>query len=58
MEMLTILGFVTFATMAVFGAVDMIVTKSGKWYVLEANTACGLENTTLEKYVEQFKHLV
>lgn len=24
MEMLTILGFVTFATMAVFGAVDMI----------------------------------
>ena len=41
-----------------FGAVDMIVTKSGKWYVLEANTACGLENTTLEKYVEQFKQLI
>lgn len=37
-----------------FGAVDLIKTKLGKWYVLEANTACGLEGTTLEKYAEQF----
>ena len=41
-----------------FGAVDMMVTKAGVWYVLEVNTACGLENTTLEKYVEQFKQFV
>jgi glutathione synthase/RimK-type ligase-like ATP-grasp enzyme len=41
-----------------FGAVDIIQGKDGNWYVLEVNTACGLEGTTLEKYVEQFKQYV
>lgn len=42
-----------------FGAVDLIQgAKDKKWYVLEVNTACGIENTTLEKYVEQFKGVV
>lgn len=40
-----------------FGAVDIIETKKGDVYVLEVNTACGLEGTTLEKYAEQFKAL-
>lgn len=40
-----------------FGAVDIIETAKGVPYVLEVNTACGLEGTTLEKYVEQFKAL-
>lgn len=38
-----------------FGAVDIIKGVDDKWYVLEVNTACGLEGTTLEKYVEIFK---
>lgn len=37
-----------------FGAVDIVVKKDGTPYVLEVNTACGLEGTTLDKYVEQF----
>lgn len=37
-----------------FGAVDVIRGRDGKFYVLEVNTACGLEGTTLEKYVEKF----
>lgn len=41
-----------------FGAVDLILTKSGRWYVLEVNTACGLEGTTLDKYAEQLKGLL
>lgn len=41
-----------------FGAVDLITEKaSGKAYVLEVNTACGLAGTTLDKYVEVFKRL-
>lgn len=36
-----------------FGAVDLIQNRKG-FYVLEVNTACGLEGTTLEKYVEAF----
>lgn len=40
-----------------FGAVDIIETKKGDVYVLEVNTACGLEGTTLEKYAEQFRAL-
>lgn len=40
-----------------FGAVDLIKTKMGKWYVLEVNTACGLEGTTLKKYAEQFQNI-
>ena len=38
-----------------FGAVDVIHGSDGNWYVLEVNTACGLEGTTLEKYVQQFE---
>ena len=39
-----------------FGAVDLIYNaKQDKYYVLEVNTACGLEGTTLDKYVEAFK---
>lgn len=38
-----------------FGAVDLIETKKGECFVLEVNTACGLEGTTLEKYKEQFQ---
>ena len=41
-----------------FGAVDLIFGVDRRWYVLEVNTACGLEGTTLEKYVEQFKQYV
>ena len=42
-----------------FGAVDMIYSKQeDKFYVLEVNTACGLEGTTLDKYVEVFKEFV
>lgn len=37
-----------------FGAVDLIVTSKKEAYVLEINTACGLEGLTLEKYVENF----
>lgn len=38
-----------------FGAVDIIRGTDGNWYVLEVNTACGLEGTTLEKYVAKFQ---
>ena len=41
-----------------FGAVDIILGKNGIWYVLEVNTACGLEGTTLEKYCEQFRKFI
>ncbi len=41
-----------------FGAVDIICTKQLEWFVLEVNTACGLEGTTLEKYTEIFKEFV
>lgn len=41
-----------------FGAVDILTTKKGKVYVLEVNTAPGLEGTTLEKYVEQFQKVI
>lgn len=38
-----------------FGAVDIIKGVDDRWYVLEVNTACGLEGTTLGKYVEVFQ---
>ncbi len=41
-----------------FGAVDLLMDYNGDFYVLEVNTACGLEGTTLEKYVEQFKKVM
>ena len=37
-----------------FGAVDVIV-KDNKPYILEVNTAPGIEGTTLDKYIEYFK---
>lgn len=41
-----------------FGAVDVVYGKDGKFYILEVNTAPGLEGTTLQKYVEVFKEFV
>ena len=39
-----------------FGAVDVLYKeKKNKAYVLEINTAPGLEGTTLENYIQQFK---
>lgn len=39
-----------------FGAVDMIYnSRLGKYFVLEVNTAPGLEGTTLERYAKAFK---
>ena len=41
-----------------FGAVDILETPNGKGWVLEVNTACGLEGTTVEKYVEAIKGVI
>lgn len=41
-----------------FGAVDVVYGTDGKFYILEVNTAPGLEGTTLQKYVEVFKEFV
>lgn len=41
-----------------FGAVDVVHGTDGKFYILEVNTAPGLEGTTLQKYVEVFKEFV
>jgi len=38
-----------------FGAVDIIQDKHGKYYVLEVNTAPGLEGKTVELYAEAFR---
>lgn len=40
-----------------FGAVDIILDKSGVAYVLEINTAPGLEGKTVESYVNSLKAL-
>lgn len=41
-----------------FGGVDVIWNdKEGKAYVLECNTACGLEDRTAERYAEAFRQL-
>ena len=41
-----------------FGAVDIIYNeKENQYYVLEVNTAPGLEGTTLIKYAERFSKL-
>lgn len=37
-----------------FGAVDLVLTEQGEYKVLEVNTACGLEGTTLERYTQAF----
>jgi hypothetical protein len=39
-----------------FGAVDIIQDKHGKYYVLEVNTAPGLEGKTVELYAEAFRN--
>lgn len=42
-----------------FGAVDIVYNRRRETaYVLEVNTACGLEGTTLTKYVEAFTNLI
>lgn len=42
-----------------FGAVDIGYNeREGKAFVYEVNTACGLEGTTLERYVEKLQSLV
>ncbi len=39
-----------------FGAVDLIIGDDGNYYILEVNTAPGLQtDTSVEAYVEQFK---
>lgn len=40
-----------------FGAVDVIYTKMGEVKVLEINTACGLEGSTIDNYVKAFSNL-
>lgn len=41
-----------------FGAVDIIYNeKEDSYYILEVNTAPGLEGTTLEKYSQAFKNM-
>ncbi len=40
-----------------FGAVDVIVTKDDEVFILEVNTAPGLEGTTLTRYYEAFKDI-
>jgi glutathione synthase/RimK-type ligase-like ATP-grasp enzyme len=42
-----------------FGAVDVIWNEAqDKCYVLEVNTACGLEGSTVNKYVQAIKEVV
>lgn len=41
-----------------FAAIDAIRTESGKVYILEANTAAGLEGTTLERYISTISTLI
>lgn len=41
-----------------FGAMDVILGRDGKAYVLEVNSAPGIEQTTLKKYVEAFQRNV
>jgi len=42
-----------------FGAVDVLWNEAqGQAYVLEINTAPGLEGTTIEKYAEAFRRLI
>jgi glutathione synthase/RimK-type ligase-like ATP-grasp enzyme len=38
-----------------FGAVD-VIARDGKFWILEVNTAPGLENTTLRKYVDAIRN--
>jgi len=40
-----------------FGAVDIIQDKAGVYYVLEINTAPGLEGQTVERYATAFRNI-
>lgn len=40
-----------------FGAVDIVEDKAGKFYVLEVNTAPGLEGKTVELYANAFREI-
>jgi hypothetical protein len=40
-----------------FGAVDIVEDKKGNFYVLEVNTAPGLEGQTIESYTQALKEL-
>lgn len=39
-----------------FGAVDIIQDKKGNYYVLEVNTAPGLEGQTVERYAQELRN--
>lgn len=41
-----------------FGAVDIIKDENGDVFVLEVNTACGMEDNTLAKYLEAINNMV
>lgn len=41
-----------------FGAVDIVFSGNTGAVVLEVNTACGLEGTTLDKYIAAFRNLI
>lgn len=41
-----------------FGAVDLMLGVDKQFYVLEVNTACGLQGSTLDAYVDAFKEYV
>lgn len=41
-----------------FGAVDLMLGIDKKFYVLEVNTACGLQGSTLDAYAEALKEYV
>lgn len=41
-----------------FGAVDLLEDRAGKCYILEVNTAPGLEGETLTRYTEAFRKMM
>ena len=40
-----------------FGAVDIVRGQEGRSYILEINTAPGMEGTTIQKYIENLKEI-
>ena len=58
-ETLARMGDASLATIEImglhFGAVDVCVLKDGSVKVLEVNTACGLEGSTVDAYVNAFR---
>ncbi len=41
-----------------FGAVDIVVDRQGRVFILEINTAPGLQGTTLDRYIEAIRNHV